>query len=234
MISRCVSVLKDIALQVETHRLEVLVVDSQSTDETVRVVEAILPTWSGLHLLIEPQRSGLGGAYLLGMRHAIDRLHADVVTSFDADLSHDATKIPTMLERILDGDDVVVGTRYVREAKRSSEWIWYRHQFSRVSNRIFSAAFGFLSVSDWTGGFRSYKKTVFEQVEPTLKSYTGYVFQTAFLHRALLNGARVSEIPYVFVNRLEGRSKLRFRDTIGFILYLLHNLRLQKPNARRV
>jgi dolichol-phosphate mannosyltransferase len=233
VISKTILILKQLAFANKTHVLKVLIVDSSSSDGTDRIVHDLLHTWSGLHLLLEPERSGLGGAYLLGMRYAIDYLNAEVLISFDADLSHDASKIPVMLEHIVQGDDFVVGTRYSKGAERSDDWVWYRQWFSILSNRIFCDAFGFPSITDWTGGFRAVTREVFEKLEPHLKPYIGYVFQTAFLHQALLNNSQVSEIPFVFANRKQGKSKITSRDTFGFMVYLLCNLHRQKFDLKQ-
>ena len=222
-IEQTINVLRNLAATIQPHTLEVLVVDSGSPDGTALVVKDLCLEWLGLHLLLEPERSGLGGAYLFGMRYAIDALKADVLISFDADLSHDATRIPLMLEQIQVGYDLVVASRY-KDTALSSDWVWYRQLFSKVSNRFFCWILDYPQITDWTGGFRAYRAEVFLQLEPMLQPYKTYAFQLAFLHQALLMGKQAVELPFTFVDRKQGQSKISLRDTWGFCAYTLRYL----------
>jgi dolichol-phosphate mannosyltransferase len=220
MITKTIEVLQGIACDLVPDCLEVLVVDSMSPDGTAEIVRKLQARWSGLHLLLESKRSGLGGAYLLGMRFAVLQLQADVLISFDADLSHDATQIPLMLKRVFQGDDMVIGTRYAGSFGQVN-WVWYRYLFSKFSNQLICFVLGFSHISDWTGGFRCCKKEVFLELEFVLLPFKNYAFQIVFLHQALLKKKIVSEVSYQFVNRQVGHSKISIRDTWGFCRYLL-------------
>ena len=78
-----------------------LVVDDTSPDKTYQLVKELQNKFSFLHLLVNKEKAGLGAAYLKGMDYAFQDLKADVVFEFDADLSHDPTKIPEMLPKLM-------------------------------------------------------------------------------------------------------------------------------------
>ena len=75
------------------HDMHVLVVDDNSPDGTRDVVRECQSSMPGLHLLTGEKR-GLGAAYIRGMQHAMEQLHADVVFEMDADFSHKPVDVP--------------------------------------------------------------------------------------------------------------------------------------------
>ena len=77
------------------------------------------------------QKKGLGAAYLRGMTYAIDKLNADVMFEMDADFFHDPKKIPDFLQKIDEGNDFVIGTRYSAGGSIPSNWgIHQKNNFS--------------------------------------------------------------------------------------------------------
>ena len=209
---------------VKTHDVQVLVVDSNSPDGTGGIVQDLLARYSRLHLLTEASRSGLGGAYVLGMRYAIDHLGAQVLMEFDADLSHDPAKIPEFLDWFKLGKDFVIGTRYTNGGGIPPEWGLHRKFLSVIGNRVIRACLGARGVTDFTGGYRAIDRQHFLALEKELRQHRGYTFQTAFLDKALNNGARVAEVPFVFRDRAAGKSKLRLGDVRDVLAYLMGGL----------
>lgn len=64
------------------------------------------------------------------------------------------------------------------------------------------------TVHDWTGGFRVFRKKYYELLKQSVSQYSGYVFLIAFLHKSILLGAKVAEVPIHFTDRRFGRSKI--------------------------
>ena len=83
----------------------ILFVDDQSPDGTSTVIRTLIKKYPYVKLLENKRKGGLGHAYKKGMIYATDKLKADIVFEFDADLSHDPTKIPQMLDSIKSGSD---------------------------------------------------------------------------------------------------------------------------------
>lgn len=80
--------------------LQVLVYDSNSTDNTADIVKAKHTLYpKRLHLLQEPQKTGLGSAYFQAMRYALQVLQADFILECDADGSHPVKVIAHMLNQ---------------------------------------------------------------------------------------------------------------------------------------
>lgn len=222
-IERCISAVFDQASVVQPWDLQVLVVDDTSPDKTYELVESLAKKDSRINLLVNKQKSGLGGAYLKGMAHAFGELKADVVFEFDADLSHDPTKIPDFLKEIDRGADMVLGTRYKLGGSIPADWGFHRKFLSVAGNIVIRIVLGSLQYSDWTSGYRCITKRVYEKVVPLLVGdrFSGYTFQIGFLYYALKQGFDVREaVPYHFVDREIGQSKIGpeyMKNTLEFI-----------------
>lgn len=187
--------------------INILVVDSQSTDETEKIVKKLQNRYSKLYLLSTPKQ-GLGKAYIQGFSYVLEKFNPYLVFEMDADLSHDPNLIPQFLEKIEKGADFVIGSRYIKGGSIPKEWAFHRKVFSIIGNLI--ARFGFmnLKITDWTSGYRAIKAWLIKQALPYLKNYSGYVFQIAFLDFAIKNEAKIEEIPINFFERKYGVSKI--------------------------
>lgn len=222
-IQQVVPILLDVFKQVKNWEMNILVVDDSSPDKTAEVVEEFSKKFDQVHLLLNKKKSGLGGAYLKGMEKAFGDLKADVVFEFDADLSHDPTKIPLFIEKIDEGYDMVLGSRYIRGGGIPDDWGFDRKFLSIVGNIVIATILTNFSIRDWTGGYRAITRRVYEAVEPEMHDdkFTGYTFQTAFLHKTVKKGFKIVEVPFKFVDRTIGVSKLGKEYIKNNLLYLI-------------
>lgn len=210
-----------------------LVVDDNSPDGTQDLVEDYRKNHSDVFVL-SGRKEGLGKALLRGVSHAIDDMGAEIILQMDADLSHDPAVVPQFLTKLAEGADFVVGSRYIRGGSIPDKWGVHRKIQSIVGNAIVRFGLGISYVHDWTGGFRAYKKQMFELVRHELGRYRGYVFQIAFLHKAMLAGARVAEVPIHFTDRRFGRSKIIPSEYIRNVLVYVFLSQRQSPRAKKI
>jgi dolichol-phosphate mannosyltransferase len=90
---------------------EILVVDDNSRDGTIVVVETLMNEHRNLHLLVRKEKTGLSQSLYAGMLHA----QADLVQCLDCDFSHPPEKIPLVYHHLHDMEyDMVIGSRYMR------------------------------------------------------------------------------------------------------------------------
>ena len=108
--------------------------------------------------------------------------------------------------RLMDKEnfDLVSGSRY-RSGGGICGWSFFRKLTSRVANFVTVEALN-AHVSDFTGSFRLYKRSVFEQLIKEVNN-KGYGFQMEIAVRASWKGYKIGEVPIVFVDRLYGSSK---------------------------
>jgi len=190
--------------------LNVVVVDDNSPDGTGQVVERMRAKYSNLQILHRQKKSGLGQAYVAGFRYAFEH-NAQFIMQMDADLSHDPKQIPEFLQAI-QAADLVLGSRYIANGGVRN-WNLARRLISRFGN-IYARIILGLPYHDLTGGFKCFRREVLEKVDITKLSSLGYNFQIETTYKAHLNGARITEIPIIFTERVEGKSKFSLKIII--------------------
>ena len=208
-------------------RLEVLVVDDASPDGTGKLADELAAANPRVHVLHRPAKQGLGPAYRAGLRRALD-LGADFVVQMDADFSHPPETLPAMLREI-EGCDVVMGSRYVNGITVVN-WPIERILISYFGN-VYTRAVTGLAIHDTTGGFRCMRRALLERIDFEHIHADGYSFQIELNYRFQHAGARVKEIPFFFLDRRRGTSKLTLR--IGLeALWIVWWLRLADLTGR--
>ena len=152
---------------------EVIIVDDSSPDGTYHIAQRLqsLLGQEKIVLLSRPAKSGLGSAYIDGLKLC----RGDFVFLMDADLSHHPRHMAEFIARQLEENaDIVTGTRYALGGGIAG-WDLKRLIISRGANLIATLLLQ-PSVSDLTGSFRLYRRQVLEDLIRLTKSRT-YVFQ---------------------------------------------------------
>jgi dolichol-phosphate mannosyltransferase len=188
-------------------RIEVLVVDDNSPDGTGDLAAEMSRADDRVHVLRRPLKQGLGRAYRAGLEAALE-LGADFVIQMDADFSHPPDALRSMLAEIEDAD-VVLGSRYLRGITVVN-WPIERILLSYFGNLYVRKVTG-LPISDTTGGFRCMRRSVLEKIPFDRIRSDGYAFQIELNYRFVRLGARIAEIPFFFLDRTRGVSKLTLR-----------------------
>ncbi|MCB0976285.1 MAG: polyprenol monophosphomannose synthase [Acidimicrobiales bacterium] len=187
---------------------DVLVVDDGSPDGTGELAEKVAADIGQISVLHRAGKAGLGSAYRAGFGRALAEGY-DLVVQMDCDLSHDPAAIPSLLERISDGADCVIGSRYVPGGS-TPHWPWRRRVLSRYGNRYTSAVLK-LGISDATSGYRAYRASTLETIDVASTESNGYVFMSEIAHRMVHAGMRIDEVPITFLDRQAGHSKMSGR-----------------------
>jgi dolichol-phosphate mannosyltransferase len=186
-------------------RIEVLVVDDNSPDGTGRMADEMAADDPRVHVLHREGKLGLGTAYLTGFKWALERDY-EFIFEMDADGSHDAKHIPEFLAAIQDVD-LVLGSRYLKGRVTVVNWPMSRLLLSYCAN-IYARVVTGHRLYDATGGFKCFRRRVLEAIDLDEVHSNGYSFQIEMSFRAWRKGFRIVEIPIVFVDRVEGTSKM--------------------------
>ena len=188
-------------------RLEVLVVDDASPDGTGEIADRLAAELPYVDVLHRARKEGLGPAYIAGFRHALARDYTHVC-EMDADFSHPPEVLPAMLAE-LEGCDVVSGSRYLNGITVVN-WPIERILISYFGNWYARKVTG-LRISDTTGGFRCMRREALERIGFERIRADGYSFQIEMNYRFQKQGLRIKEIPFFFLDRRRGTSKLTLR-----------------------
>jgi len=184
---------------------DILVVDDNSPDGTADLAQKFAAELGRIDVLRRPKKIGLGDAYRAGFTAGIERGY-DVLVQIDADLSHDPSALPMLLEQIDDGADAVIGSRYVPGGS-IPHWPWPRRALSKWGNRYTAFVLG-MPIKDATSGYRAYRADILKSVDYGSTRAKGYGFQMELAYRVRRVGGRIVEVPITFTDRVRGHSKL--------------------------
>jgi len=187
---------------------DLLLVDDASDDGTAPWVRSHPAYGTRLFLIERSGKLGLGTAYIEGFRWALRREYR-FVFEMDADLSHDPKEIARMRRRLIAGDDLVVGSRYLGGV-RILNWPISRLLLSLGAAQYVRLLTG-LPASDPTSGFKGFRREVLEKLDLGAIRSTGYAFQIEVVFLAWRHGFRLGEVPIIFEDRHAGTSKMSRR-----------------------
>ena len=186
---------------------EIIFVNDGSDDDSPDILKTIKDNDPSVKVVNLDRSYGQSSALQAGFDHA----GGDTIITLDADLENDPRDIVALLDRIIDGYDVINGRRVGRPFK-------LKNVLSGFGNLVFKLFFG-APVSDMACTLRAYKKEALDKI----------VIRGS-LHRYLpillyLVGAKVTEVPVGYAPRKYGRSKYgilpRSLTTLRDLYYIL-------------
>ncbi len=201
--------------------VEILIIDDNSPDGTGALADELAAQDPRIHVMHRPGKLGLGSAYVLGFRYAIERDY-DAVFEMDADFSHSPDSLPEFLKE-LEGADMVLGSRYLRGVTVVN-WPLKRLILSYGAN-VYTRIVTGMPIKDATGGFKCFRRQVLEAIDLDRVKSDGYGFQIEINFKAWRKGFKIREIPILFVDRMAGESKMS-RRIVWEAAWMVWRLRL--------
>jgi dolichol-phosphate mannosyltransferase len=141
----------------------------------------------------------------------VEQASGDLIGVMDADLSHPPELLPALVKAVRSGAQVAVASRYI-PGGRIVNWPWTRRFLSWAGNVV---ARPLVQVADATSG---YFVCPAELVRALPRCPQGFKILLELLVRNRVRTAQ--EVPYVFVDRRSGRSKLRLKTLGRYALQL--------------
>jgi dolichol-phosphate mannosyltransferase len=188
---------------------EILVVDDNSPDGTISIINEIKKTKDNVHLLVRLADHGLSQSVVDGFAQAF----SDIFVVIDADLSHPPALIPMMYKEIKAGNDIVIGSRYM-EGGGIKKWPLKRRIISLGATFLGRLLFPY--ITDPVSGFFAVRKSVVERAP--LKP-RGYKILLEILGKGIWE--KDKEIPFEFVDREIGSSKLKIKTIVDYSLQVI-------------
>lgn len=196
---------------------DVMVVDDNSPDGTGAIADAFAAKDDHVRVMHRAGKLGLGTAYLEAFRKGLDEGY-DRFLEMDADLSHDVRYLPDFVRALDDGADVVIGSRNIPGGNVEG-WGVGRHFISKGGSLYARSILG-LGIRDLTSGYKAFTRRALDAIDIGSVQSNGYSFQVEMTYRAVRKGMRVKEVPIVFVDRMQGQSKMSrkiFLEAVGVV-----------------
>ncbi len=196
------------------HPFEIVIADNNSKDKTREIAEKLSKKHKQINYLYI-NRKGRG----IALKTAWKEYKADVNIYMDIDLATDLSALPRLIDEVVKGNNVVVGSRYLRNSKIKRTP--FRMLISKVYNLMVRAMFK-TRIKDMQCGFKAVDKKTVDNVIPRTED-TQFFFDTELILTAEAMHYKVKEIP---VKWKEGKdTKVDFVRTITNYIKSLIKLR---------
>lgn len=183
-----------------------LIIDDGSPDGTGDFVKKQQDNYKGkLHIIEREGKLGLGTAYITGFTWAVEQGY-DYIFEMDCDFSHNPEDLTKLYDACENGADVAIGSRY-KSGVNVVNWPMGRVLMSYFASKYVRIVTG-LPIHDTTAGFKCYKKQVLDTINFNKVRFKGYAFQIEMKFTAWKLGFKIEEVPIVFTDRQEGKSKM--------------------------
>jgi glycosyltransferase involved in cell wall biosynthesis len=201
--------IKDVIQKVKHYANEVLIIDGNSTDDTLKIAKDM-----GVKVT---RQNGTGkGAALC---EAFKMVHGDLILFIDGDGSMNPSEIPLFISTLRKGADVVKGSRFMPKGDTDDITLT-----RRLGNRILLTLVNFLWSANYTDlcyGYGAFKREALQKLLPNLKS-KNFEIEAEIFVKSWKYGLTVMEVPSVEHRRYSGISKLRtFRDGLLILRRIL-------------
>lgn len=202
----------------------VIVVDDNSLDGTAEIAERLCGCYGNIIVNQRVEKLGIGSAFSHGIKTALSYPDCKHIITMDADLSHSPADLPRLLKKA-ETVDLVQASRYVAGGGVIG-WNFGRRATSFVANSLSGALFR-TGLHEHTTSFRVYSRGCAETISRNVW-VGGYAWLICSIVVARDHGYLIKEVPIVFTNRVNGKSKLKLRDVFRWIVALVHTFLLRQ------
>src|SRR3989339_1496345 len=194
--------------------------DIRSSDETEQIAKELVKKNRNVHFIkVEP---GLGVGLIKGHQYALTHLKPDILAQLDADGQVVPDVLIRLVKAIEEGNSLSIGSRFVSGGKNQLSFM--RRLFTSGASIFYRIIVGPWDIREVTNSARAFTPELFAKINLDRLPWKErtFIIQPAFLHEAVLAGAKYKEVPLVFKNRLEGYSKNKvFNYTYDVITYCI-------------
>ena len=207
-------IIPKIAENLDGYDREIVIVDDDSPDGTAEVARRVsIPRRDRVKIVIRKGKRGLTSAQLEGIRES----SGDVIVIMDADGQHDPEFVPILLDKISEGYDVVIASRYIPGGSPGGLSGIYRYFYSvgacLIPRVLFYPIVG--NIRDLMSGFFVVRRDVIcDKIEPWVPKLLLEIL-------VMCRPKRVIEVPYKFKKRRYGESKLTSALIVAYIKQIL-------------
>jgi len=192
------------ALKANAIEYEIVIVNDNSTDGTVIVLEGLASRFERIKVVANEGPKGFGRA----IRRGLDCFCADTVVIYMGDGSDDPADVVQYYRKILEGYDCVFGSRFIKGSKVSG-YPAIKYILNRLGNQFIKLLF-FIKYNDVSNAFKAYKKEVIYAIQPLVSQYFNITVEMPL--KAIIRGFSYTVIPISWNGRKSGVSKYNIKE----------------------
>jgi len=209
-----------------------LVVDDGSTDNTLELLQK-RSQWLPIKIIIHEKNQGLGPTIRDALKEACEQANdTDIIITMDADNTHPTNLTKKMVRMILEGNDVVIASRF-RPGAAVVGLHWLRKLMSLGARFLLQLTFPIPGVRDFTCGYRAYSaailKRAFDGYGNTFIEHQGFQCMADILLKLRFMDPKIIEVPMVLrYDRKKGSSNMHIVKTVFNTFKLIVRRRFEK------
>ena len=210
--------------------VDILIIDDYSTNGSDAILYRLKEKYKKLNFYIRKKDHGYGKSCLDGFNIAVKNGY-EIILTMDADLSHPPIKIKELIN-VMKDFDIAICSRYIDGGKIEANWSWPRKFLSRFGN-LFAKSLLRIPVNDCTSGFRCYKTSALKKINYHNLKSDGYALLIEILNRAKNENLLIHEVPFSYVERKRGKSKLSKKVIFEAFFYVIKSAIINIANFFR-
>ena len=189
--------------------IEIFVIDDGSYDKTSQIALNF-----GANVIKIPQKSGLSNAFRVGVNNALKN-KADILVNLDGDNQYCANDIENLIQPILNGADIAIGTRPIDKIKTFSPFKKFLQKFGSFAVKVISG----LNIKDAASGFRAFN----QEAMLHLNVFNNFTYTIETIIQAKYKNLKVENVD-INVNEQKNRKSKLFKNNLDYVFKQAKNL----------
>lgn len=178
---------------------EIIVVDDGSLDSTRELISEMAKEHPVIKFISNTQNMGKG----FSVKNGVLAAQGEYILFSDADFSTPIEELETLMPNFVQGYDLVIGSRAMKDSKIILKQAWLRQSMGRIFNQL-ARLLGLANINDTQCGFKCFKKEAARRIF-SLQRLNGFCFDVEILYIAKKLGFKIKEIPVSWSNRPDSR-----------------------------
>ncbi len=201
----------------KNNKFDILFVDDNSKDGTVQNILKEKKKYKQIFLIRRPKKLGIGSAHKDGLKWGYKKKYSIIIT-MDCDGTHNPIYINKMIKILFSQKVDIVSTNRFLQKNSLDDWSLWRKKLTTLRHYVIKLL---LNIKfDSSGAYRCYniKKIKLQDILSAKNESYSFFWESIFI---LSKKYKIREIPIKLPGRLSGSSKMRIKDIISAVIYLI-------------
>ncbi|NMW85441.1 glycosyltransferase [Peptoniphilus sp. AGMB00490] len=213
--------------------LEIVPLDDCSTDETKNLMIKKKAEYGNVIPIFHDKNKNLGGGMNTLINYFLKNYEpGDILIIMDADNSHDPKYMKNLIEKLNEGFDIAIASRY-QQGSKTYGVPKFRLFMTFCAKIYYMIVLNIKDIRDYTCGYRAYKYEILKSADDTYKGdiieNTSFACMMELIYKLYKIGAKIGEIPFVLrYDKKKGESSMNIKNTTKTSLITALKLRFNK------